>query len=141
MFRRRKWQDPTRHDPPARDATSNLMQPPHAWRSTRVVEAVVCVGTSTHHRTRDSLCGQRLVLTWLDMTRLPPVFLNRYRYSTVTGTKRCVGRDQTAVGWWEWMVVRFVCVIRVPVTVPCVSRLPRCLFTGTYETTSLPVYR
>ena len=52
-----------------------------------------------------------------------------------------VGRDQTAVGWWEWMVVRFVCVIRVPVTVPCVSRLPRCLFTGTYETTSLPVYR
>ena len=102
----------------------------------RVVEAVVCVGTSTHHRTRDSLCGQRLVLTWLDMTRLPPVFLNRYRYSTVTGTKRCVGRDQTAVGWWEWMVVRFVCVIRVPVTVPCVSRLPRCLFTGTYETTS-----
>jgi hypothetical protein len=39
------------------------------------------------------------------------------------------------------MVVRFVCVIRVPlcarvsrvcpVCVPCVSRLPRCLFTGT----------
>jgi len=40
--------------------------------------------------------------------------------------------------WWVWMVVRFVCAVRVPLCVRvsrecpvCVPRLPRCLFTGT----------
>jgi hypothetical protein len=36
-------------------------------------------------------------------------------------------------GWWVWMVVRFVCAVRVPLCVR-VSRVcpgsPRCLFTG-----------
>ena len=58
--------------PQTRTATRGVADTRLAVR--RVVEAVVCVGTSTHHRTRDSLCGQRLVLTWLDMTRLPRCF-------------------------------------------------------------------
>ena len=37
---------------------------------------------------------------------------------------RCVGRDRTAVGL---MVVRFVCVIRVPVCPVCVPA-PPCVF-------------
>ena len=80
-------------------------EPPHAMAVRRVVEAVVCVGTSTHHRTRDSLCGQRLVLTWLDMTRLPPVFLNRYRYrySTVTGTYGECGPRPDGRGPLPWV--------------------------------------
>ena len=33
-------------------------------------------------------------------------------------------RRRTAVGWWVWMVVRFVCLIRVPVCPVCVSASP-----------------
>ena len=45
---------------------------------------------------------------------------------------RC-GPRPTAVGWWVWMVVRFVCAIRVPACarvsrVPCVSRAPPVSF-------------
>ena len=39
-----------------------------------------------------------------------------------------VGRDRTAVGWWVWMVVRFVCVIRVPVCPVCVPAPPGVFF-------------
>ena len=35
-----------------------------------------------------------------------------------------LGRDRTAVGWGVWMVVRFVCVIRVPVCPVCVPAPP-----------------
>ena len=60
------------------------------------------------------------------------------------GRRACVltERSQRAVEgrgcWWVWMVVRFVCVVRVPlcarvsrvcpVCVPCVSRLPPVSF-------------
>ena len=42
--------------------------------------------------------------------------------------------------WWVWMVVRFVCAVRVPLCVR-VSRVcpgsPRCLFTGTERKATL----
>ena len=47
----------------------------------------------------------------------------------------CTG-DRTAVGWWVWMVVRLVCVIRVPVCLVCVPAPP-----GVFLQVFLPVPR
>ena len=56
-----------------------------------------------------------------------------YRHVSGFGRRAC---DSVRVRWWVGMVVRFVCVISVPVCVRAprvcpVSRLPRCFFTGT----------
>ena len=42
------------------------------------------------------------------------------------------GVFEPAVGWWVWMVVRFVCVIRLPVSRVCPGS-PRSLFTGRWK--------
>ena len=69
------------------------------------------------------------------------------------GSPRCLftrprfrpSRGRAGVCRWVWMVVRFVCVIRVPVCarVSCVPRVcpgsPRCLFTGTVCVPAPPV--
>jgi hypothetical protein len=56
-----------------------------------------------------------------------------YRHVSGFGRRAC---GSVRVRWWVGMVVRFVCVISVPVCVRAprvcpVSRLPRCFFTGT----------
>ena len=50
------------------------------------------------------------------------------------GSSRCLGTGRGLVkgGWWVWMVVRFVCVIRVPVSRVCPGS-PRSLFTGRWK--------
>jgi hypothetical protein len=81
----------------------------------------------TEHARAEGLCVPCV-------SRLPPVSF--YRYRVCPGSPRCL---------FTGIVVRFVCVVRVPlcVRVSRVSRVcpgsPRCLFTGTPPGVFLPV--
>ena len=74
--------------------------------------------------------GSPVFLNWFLRNRYPVGI--SYRPRTGTGSVATRGRAGVSLGW---MVLRFVCVIRVPVCarvsrvcVPCVSRLPPVTF-------------
>ena len=64
-------------------------------------------------------------------------------WGAATGPGRGLVGWDVRVGWWVWMVVRFVCVIRV--IRARVSRVcpgsPQCLFTFAGRCTPFPVHQ